>query len=117
MIGFLVDQNFNEHIVGGLTRRDADLEFTHVRDVDLASARDETVLEWAASQGLVMLTHDRKTMAPLADARVAAGLRMPGVFLVRDDMPVGAAVEELLIAVHCLTAEECENLVLRFPMS
>ena len=36
MSGFLVDQNFNEHIVDGLTRRDAALEFTHVRDVGLA---------------------------------------------------------------------------------
>ena len=28
MIAFLVDQNFNEDIVDGLTRRDAALEFT-----------------------------------------------------------------------------------------
>ena len=39
MISFLVDQNFNEHIVDGLTRRDAALEFIHVRDVGLAAAR------------------------------------------------------------------------------
>ena len=38
MIAFLVDQNFNEHIVDGMTRRDVLLEFTHVRDVGLAEA-------------------------------------------------------------------------------
>jgi len=38
VIAFLVDQNVNEHIVDGLTRRDATLEFPHVRDVGLAAA-------------------------------------------------------------------------------
>jgi len=63
LIAFLIDQNFNEHIVDGLTRRDASLEFTHVRDVDLAAAPDPTILEWVAAHGLVLLTHDRTTTA------------------------------------------------------
>ena len=58
MNSFLVDQNFNEHIVDGLTRRDATLEFIHVRDVGLAAAPDPMILEWAAAHGLVLLTHD-----------------------------------------------------------
>jgi predicted nuclease of predicted toxin-antitoxin system len=57
VISFLVDQNFNEHIVDGLTRRAATLVFTHVRDVGLAQAPDQTVLEWAATHGRVLLTH------------------------------------------------------------
>jgi hypothetical protein len=46
VIAFLVDQNFNEHIVDGLTRRDASLDFTHVRAVGLAAAPDPTILDW-----------------------------------------------------------------------
>jgi len=116
VIAFLVDQNFNEHIVDGLTRRDATLEFIHVRDVGLAAAPDPTILEWAAAHGLVLLTHDRKTLPPFAYARVAAGLPMPGVFLVSDDMPTGRVIDELLTAALCLTAEECKNVVRYFPM-
>jgi predicted nuclease of predicted toxin-antitoxin system len=116
VISFLVDQNFNEHIVDGLTRRDATLEFIHVRDVGLAAAPDPTILEWAAAHALVLLTHDRKTIPQFAYARVTAGLPMPGVFLVSDDMPIGHAVEELLIAAHCLTPEECKDIVEYFPM-
>lgn len=116
MIEFLVDQNFNEHIVDGLTRRDATLEFTHVRDVGLAAAPDPTILEWAARHGLVLLTHDRKTIPSFAHARVAAGLPMPGVFLVSDDMPIGQAIDELLIAVYCQSPEECKDIVTYFPM-
>ncbi len=116
MIEFLVDQNFNGDIVDGLTRRDATLEMTHVRDVGLAAAPDAAILEWASTYGMVLLTHDRKTIPPFAYARVAAGLTMPGVFLVSNDMPIGQAIDELLIAVHCLFADECKNLVRYFPM-
>jgi hypothetical protein len=40
-----VDQNFNEHIVDGLVRRDKDLSFTFARDVGLAAAPDAALLE------------------------------------------------------------------------
>jgi hypothetical protein len=60
VIGLLVDQNFNEHIVHGMTRRNATIEFTSVRDVGLAEAPDLVVLEWASAHGLVLLKHDRK---------------------------------------------------------
>ena len=116
MIAFLVDQNFNEHIVDGLTRRDATLEFIHVRDVGLAAAPDPVVLEWAAANRLVLLTHDRKTIPPHAYDRVAAGLPMPGVFLVDDGMPIGQAIDQLLIAAHCLDPGECKDIVKHFPL-
>ena len=116
MIAFLIDQNFNLHIVDGLTRRDATLAFTHVRDVGLEAAPDPAVLEWAAAHDLVLLTHDRKTIPPFAHDRVAAGLPMPGVFLVSGDMSVGQAIDELLIAALCLTADECRDVVKYFPM-
>lgn len=116
MISFLVDQNVNEQILDGLTRRDATLEFIHVRDVDLAAAPDPTVLEWAAEHGLVLLTHDRKTIPHFAYARVVAGLPMPGVFLIDDQMPIGLAIEEIFVAVYCLTPDECKDCVRYFPM-
>ncbi len=116
MIPLLVDQNFNEHIVDGMTRRYAALDAVHVRDVGLAAAPDPQVLEWAASERRVLLTHDRKTMPGHAYARTGAGLPMPGVFLVSDDMSVGQAIEELLIAVQCLSMNECHGLVKYFPM-
>ncbi len=116
MIAFLVDQNFNEDIVDGLTRRDAALEFTRARDVGLETAPDPAILEWAATHGLVLLTHDRKTIPPFAYARIAAGLPMPGVFLVHSAMPIGQAIDELLIATHCLSLDECKGAIEYFPM-
>jgi len=64
----------------------------------------------------VLLTHDRKTMPSFAYERVAAGLPMPGVFLVSDAMPIGQAIEQVLMAAQCLTEDETKNVVWYFPM-
>jgi hypothetical protein len=116
VISFLVDQNFNEHIVDGLTRRDASLRFTLARTVGLAAADDPTLLEWAASRGLVLLSHDARTIPAFAHARTTAGKSMPGVFLVDDHMPVGQAIEEVLLAALCITPDECKDIVTYFPL-
>jgi hypothetical protein len=60
--------------------------------------------------------HDRKTMPPFAHDRVAAGLPMPGVFLVSDAVAIGQAIDELLIAAHCLSPDECKDIVKYFPI-
>lgn len=116
MIALLIDQNFNEHIIDGMIRRDRTLRMIHVRDVGMADAADPTILEWAAANALVLATHDRKTIPSFAYARVSAGLNMPGVFVVDDDMPIGRAIDELLIAVTCLSPAECRNLIRYFPL-
>jgi hypothetical protein len=102
--------------VDGLTRRDPALEFTLVRDQGLEAADDPTILAWAAEHGLVLLTHDRKTIPAFVYERVANELALPGVFVVNSDMAVGAAIEELLLAAHCLTLDECRDRVIYFPM-
>jgi predicted nuclease of predicted toxin-antitoxin system len=66
VIAFLVDQNFNDHVVAGMSRRNVSIEFTYVRDVGLAAALDPVVLEWAARHDLILLTHDRKTVPSFA---------------------------------------------------
>lgn len=97
-------------------QREPSLDLLHVRDVGLAAAPDPTILEWAATQDRVLLTHDRRTIPSFANERVATGQAMAGVFLVSDNMPTGEAIDELLIAVHCLTVEECKDIIKYFPL-
>ena len=115
MIRLLVDQNFNGLVVEGLKRRDPRLDLLHVRDVGLAAAPDPAILEWAAAQGRILLTHDRRTIPSFASARIAASQRMPGVFLVSSEMPIGQAIDEILLAVHCLSPDDCTDIVKYFP--
>lgn len=116
MIRLLVDENFNGHIVDGLLQRELKLDLVHVRNVGLAEAPDAKILEWAAAHGRVLLTHDRQTVPAFAYGRVAASESMPGVFLINSDMSPGQAIDDILVAVHCLSPDECANVVRYFPL-
>jgi hypothetical protein len=110
------DQNFNGDILRGLFRQRADLDVVRITDLGLRTASDPEILEWASAEGRILLTHDRNTIPYYAYARVQACQKMPGVFLVNDLMPIGQAVQELILAIECLDPEECRNLVRFFPL-
>jgi predicted nuclease of predicted toxin-antitoxin system len=75
----LVDENFHGAIVCGLLRRRSQLDLVRVYDVGLGEAEDSYILEWAATQGRLVLTHDAATLISIAYERVAAGKVMPGI--------------------------------------
>ena len=62
MLRFAADENFNNNIVRGLLRRNPDLDIVRVQDVGLSNADDATILEWAAQEGRILLTHDVSTV-------------------------------------------------------
>ena len=80
MLRFAADENFNNDILRGLFRRRPDLDIVRVQDAGLSGADDPTVLEWAARQGRVLLTHDVSTITRYAYERLEKGSPMPGVF-------------------------------------
>ena len=47
------------------------------------------------------MTHDRATLPHFAYERVVAGEPMPGVFVINDRLPVGQAIEEILLVATC----------------
>ena len=80
MLRLAADENFNGDIVRGLLRQDPTLDIVRVQDVGLSGADDPSVLQWAADQGRIIVTHDISTLAKHAFDRIAAGQPMPGVF-------------------------------------
>lgn len=116
MLKLVSDENFNGDILRGLYRRRPDLDIVRVQDVGISAIPDPNVLAWAAGEERILLTHDRDTIPNFAYGRVHAGQQMPGVFLVSALMPVGQAIDEILLAVDCLTPEECRSFVRFFPL-
>lgn len=115
MLRLLADENFNDDIVRGLLRRSPNLDIVRVRDVGLSGASDPEVLTWAAQAGRVVLTHDVSTMTRYAYERVEAGQTMPGVFEVGRRVPVGLAIEDLLLVAECSLEGEWEGQVRYLP--
>jgi predicted nuclease of predicted toxin-antitoxin system len=63
MLRLAANENFNGDIVRGLLRRDPKLDVVRVQDVGLSGADDPSVLQWAADQGRIVVTHDISTLA------------------------------------------------------
>jgi predicted nuclease of predicted toxin-antitoxin system len=89
MLRLAADENFNGDIVRGLLRRNPKLDIVRVQDVGLSGADDRSVLQWAADQGRVIVTHDISTLAKHAFDRIAAAQPMPGGFEVKSVASVG----------------------------
>ncbi len=116
MLRLLSDENFNNDIVTGLLRKQPDLDVVRVQDVGLLEALDPVILAWAAPENRIILTHDRETFPVHAYFRVEHGEQMPGVFVVSDDMPIGRAIEEILILSLCSLEDEWEGRVQFLPL-
>ena len=109
MLRLLSDQNFRASIIDGLLRREPGVDIIRVQDIGLARAPDPVILEHAAHEGRILLTHDLATMPAYAHARVRQGLPMPGVFAMSQSLPVRRAIEDLLILIMCSRDGEWEN--------
>jgi predicted nuclease of predicted toxin-antitoxin system len=116
MIRFIIDEDFDNHILRGLLRRQPSLDIVRVQDVGLASSHDEAILAWAAGEKRVLLTHDVSTMTFYAYQRIRQGQEMVGVILVPQVMPVGEAIEDILIIALVGSIEECKNQILYLPL-
>jgi putative exporter of polyketide antibiotics len=116
MVTFLADENFNEDVVRGVLRRNARVDIVRVRDIGLGGAADPEVLERAAADARVVLTHDVSTMTHYAYDRVGRGLPMPGVFEVGRHVALATAIEDILIIAECSRANEWEGQVRYLPL-
>ncbi|MBI5952723.1 MAG: DUF5615 family PIN-like protein [Chloroflexi bacterium] len=117
MLFLVADENFNNAILRGLLRIKPNLDIVRVQDVGLFSADDPTVLEWAASEDRILLTHDVATITKYAYERVETGKYMPGVIEVNRKVPLGIAIEEILFIAESCDSGELEGQILYLPLS
>jgi len=116
MLLLAADENFNNDVVRGVRRRNPTVDIARVQDEGLSGADDPTILEWAAKVGRVVLTHDVSTMTRYAYDRVREGRPMPGVFEVGREVPIGTAIEEILLLAECSLQGEWEGQVRYLPL-
>jgi len=116
MLRLVADENLNNNIVRGLLRRRPQLDIVRIQDVGLSGADDPTVLEWAAQEGRVLLTHDVSTITKYAYERVRTGQTMPGVFEVGRNVPIGRAIDDILLVAEYSLDDEWEGQVRYLPV-
>jgi hypothetical protein len=98
MVRVLTDMDFNGRIVRGVLRLRPDFDLLRVQDSGLPEETpDPDILEWAARNDRIVLTHDRNTMVGFARDRIAAGLPLPGLIVVDNKAPIGQIINDRLL--------------------
>lgn len=116
ILRFLTDQDFNDDIVAEVRSKKPDLDLISVREIGMARASDPNILEWAAQNDRVLLTHDVNTMTAHATQRLRAGLSLAGVVIVPQLLSIGKAVEDILLIVELGDSRDVEDQLLFLPL-
>jgi len=116
MLKFVADENFNNDILRGIHRRNKAIDIVRIQDEGLSGAIDPIVLEWAAGAGRLVLTHDVNTMTAYVYDRVRASQPMPGIVEASREVPIGKAIEDILILAECSREGEWEGQVIYLPL-
>lgn len=116
MMRFLADENFNGRITCGLLARNRFLDILRWQDIGREGEVDAIVLEWAAQQGRVLLTHDLDIMVGFAYERIRGGLPMPGLLAVDSGSALRTVIDDLLLVAETAYEGEYENRVIFVPL-
>jgi hypothetical protein len=113
---YLADNDLNDAIIVGTRRREPAAEFVRLRDVGLAAWSDSEVLDFAAAENWIVVSHDVNTMRDAAYSRLEAGLVMHGLLLASQRTPVSSIIESLLLIWAASEAEEWTGQVEFLPL-
>jgi Domain of unknown function (DUF5615) len=114
-IRFQADADFNQTILLAAVRREPTLDFQTAIVGGVIGLADAEVLAIAARNGRLLVTHDEKTM-PGHFAEFVGRQNSPGLLVVRQSLPVGAVVEDLLLLHAATEAEEWVNRLAFLPL-
>ncbi len=116
MVLLLIDENLDQRILRGIIFRIPIIDYCVAQKIELQGSKDPVLLEWAARNQRILVTHDVNTIPGYAYDRVRAELRMPGVIIIPEDLAIGIAIEDLITLLECSNANEFENRILYFPL-
>ena len=113
-IRFQADYDFNKKIVRALRLRHPSLDFQGAHEAGFEGLPDLQVLELAAREGRILVSHDFRTM-PVHFTDFIATQNSPGVFLIPQSLPIKVAIEELALIWEASEAEEYANVITWLP--
>ena len=115
-VRFVADEDIDVGIVQGLRSREPAIDILDVKTAGLRGMTDPALLELAAQQDRIMISHDRETMTLHFCDRVESGKPAPGLFIVRQQpSAIGKIIESLLLVWAASQAEEWRNQITYLP--
>jgi hypothetical protein len=114
-IKFQADNDFNGRIIRTVQQLAPNIDFRTAPAAGFhLGTPDERILEVAAQEGRLLVSHDRKTM-PTHFANFIASQSSPGVFIVSRKLTIARAAEWLILYWAASDAEEHINMLTYIP--
>jgi hypothetical protein len=95
-VRFQADNDLKFGIVKAVRRREPAIDFASAQDARLDGLGDSELLDRVASEGRVLVSHDRRTMLVHFRAHLAAGKSSPGIPFVSQGAQIGQVVEAIV---------------------
>lgn len=116
MLRLLIDQDLDHDILRGLIRRVPHLDAVTAFELGMGKTSDPDLLLWAAKEGRVTITHDRRTMPRHAAKLMGQGKTIAGVFVAPRSLSLHQVIEDLELLVICSENNEWINVIRYLPL-
>ncbi|MGA2983796.1 MAG: DUF5615 family PIN-like protein [Terriglobia bacterium] len=116
MIRFLCDACLADYIVSGCLRREPAMDFKSALSAKLQGKTDLEVLDLAGREGRILVTQDIRTMPRHFASFLQRGHLSPGVILIPQAVPPGAAIDFLILIWALTEPEEWVDRIVRLPL-
>ena len=116
MVRFLADASLHHAIVTGCPRRESAMDFLSAHVAKLHGVDDRGVLEIAAAEGRILVTHDFRTMPKHFANFLSAGRSSPGVFLVQQRTTLALIIDDLVLIWTASEPEDWANRIVQIPL-
>jgi hypothetical protein len=115
-IRYQADNDLNQLIVAATFRKEPGIDFQTAQQAQLDGLDDLTVLRRTASEGRILVSHDKRTMPRHLTSFLNQGNDSPGVLVViPQDAPLRAVVETLVLIWADNTPEDWQNAITVIP--
>ena len=99
----------------GLLSREPAIDVLDVKSAGLRGMADPALLELAANQDRILITHDRGTMVHYHRERLRERRPSPGIFVIPQRSPLGEIIESLILVWTASQSEEWRNQIVYLP--
>jgi len=115
-IRFQADNDLNALIVAATLRREPAVDFRTAQAAGLNRLDDKAVLQQAAEEGRILVTHDKRSMPRHLAEFLAEGHASPGVLIViPQDAPPARVAETLVLIWADGRPEDWVNVITKIP--
>jgi predicted nuclease of predicted toxin-antitoxin system len=114
-VRYQADADLNQKIVTAVLRLEPTIDFRTGHATNLAGVEDSEVLRIAASDGRVLITHDKATM-PDAFGQFIQASESPGVLVISRGYKLADVAEELVLIWAASELEEWVNRIVYLPL-